>query len=51
VEFLIELAKEVFGFFVFCACLSIGYLAYIIVREIGWEIKRQNREKKDQKTE
>lgn len=49
--FLIEVIKTLVMFIAGCVGLGIAYLVYIIVREVGWEVKRQNREKKDQPPE
>lgn len=48
IAFLIEVAKALVTFFTVCVGLGILYLVFVVVREVGWEVRRQNREKHEQ---
>lgn len=51
IAFLIEVVKALVTFFVVCVGLGILYLVFVVVREVGWEVRRQNREKQEDKEE
>lgn len=48
IAFLIEVVKALVTFFAVCVGLGILYLVFVVVREVGWEVRRQNREKHEQ---
>lgn len=48
IAFLIEVVKALVTFFAACVGLGILYLVFVVVREVGWEVRRQNREKHEQ---
>ena len=48
IAFLIEVVKALVTFFTVCVGLGILYLVFVVVREVGWEGRRQNREKPEQ---
>lgn len=48
IAFLIEVVKALVTFFTVCVGLGILYLVFVVVREVGWEVRRQNREKHEQ---
>ena len=43
--FLIEVIKGLLMLVAFCVGLGIMYLVFIIVREVGWVVKQENRKK------
>lgn len=49
IAFLIEIVKALVTFFAVCVGLGILYLVFVVVREVGWEVRRQNREKQTQR--
>ena len=48
IAFLIEVVKALVTFFAVCVGLGILYLVFVVVREVGWEVRRQNSEKHEQ---
>lgn len=50
IAFLIEVVKALVTFFAVCVGLGILYLVFVVVREVGWEVRRQNREKAIKRT-
>ena len=48
IAFLIEIVKAIITFFAVCVGLGILFLVFVVVREVGWEVRRQNREKHEQ---
>lgn len=42
IAFLIEVVKALVTFFAVCVGLGILYLVFVVVREVGWEVRRQN---------
>lgn len=48
IAFLIDVVKALVTFFAVCVGLGILYLVFVVVREVGWEVRRQNREKHEQ---
>lgn len=48
VAFLIEAAKALLTFIVVCVGLGVLYLVFVVVREVGWIVKQENRRKYEQ---
>lgn len=45
--FLIEVVKGLVKFIAICIGLAVMYLIYIIVREVGWQVKEISRKQKE----
>lgn len=50
IAFLIEIVKALVTFFAVCVGLGILYLVFVVVREVGWEVRRQNRRSTNRRT-
>lgn len=46
--FLIETAKTLLTFIAVCVGLGVLYLVFVVVREVGWIVKQENRRKYEQ---
>ena len=46
--FLIETAKALLTFIAVCVGLGVLYLVFVVVREVGWIVKQENRRKYEQ---
>jgi hypothetical protein len=45
---LIETAKALLTFIAVCVGLGVLYLVFVVVREVGWIVKQENRRKYEQ---
>ena len=43
IAFLIEVVKALVTFFAVCVGLGILYLVFVVVREVGWEVRKQKK--------
>lgn len=46
--FLIETAKALLTLIAVCVGLGVLYLVFVVVREVGWIVKQENRRKYEQ---
>lgn len=46
--FLIKTAKALLTFIAVCVGLGVLYLVFVVVREVGWNVKQENRRKYEQ---